>query len=155
MPAPDPKRLRRATVCAAVFDGAGRMLLQRRTDNGQWCLPGGACEVGETVEQTTVREVLEETGREVEVVRLVGLYSDPAYTAITYPDGETVNYVAACFECRLSNPAREADAPPFAPDDETSAVGWFAPDALPEPFLHNHVPRVADAVARRPEAAYR
>ena len=77
MPIPDPKRLRRAVTCAVVFDDRGRVLLHRRTDNGRWALPGGAIEIDQSAEQTVVREVLEETGYIVEVVRLIGIYSDP------------------------------------------------------------------------------
>ena len=50
MPAPDPKRLRRAGACAVVLDDRGRVLLHKRTDNGRWALPGGAIETGETAE---------------------------------------------------------------------------------------------------------
>ena len=77
MPAPDPARLRRSATAAVVFDAQGRILLHRRTDNGKWALPGGAIEIGETADQTVVREVLEETGYEVSVVRLVGATPDP------------------------------------------------------------------------------
>src|SRR5690242_14905771 len=50
-----------------------------RTDNGQWCLPGGGMEPGESIIETCVREVLEETGLHVRIVRLIGIYSSPHY----------------------------------------------------------------------------
>ncbi len=145
MPAPDPKRLRRATACAVTFNAEGRVLLHRRTDNGRWCLPGGAIEAGETAEQSIVREVREETGYDVTVVRLTGVYSHPAQTTITYPNGDVVAYVSLAFECAV------AGGTP-ALSDETSAVDWFDPSALPAPFHATHVERVADAVARSPTA---
>jgi mutator protein MutT len=148
MPAPDPARCRRAATAAVVFDEAGRLLLQRRTDNGLWALPGGTMEIGETADQCIVREVQEETGYEVEVVRLVGIYSDPAHTTITYPDGNTVAYVSALFECRVLR--GEATL-----SDESSAVEWFEPENLPEPFLSGHLPRVKDALTRRTAAFFR
>jgi 8-oxo-dGTP pyrophosphatase MutT (NUDIX family) len=122
MAAPDPKRLRRTAACAIVLDDRGRVLLHRRTDNGRWALPGGAIETGETAHEAVVREVREETGFAVEVLRLVGVYSDPRHTTIAYPDGNVIAYVAVAFECRLvgGSPALS---------DETSAVEWFDPDA--------------------------
>jgi ADP-ribose pyrophosphatase YjhB (NUDIX family) len=60
-------------VSAAVFDGTGRILLVRRTDDQCWCLPCGWAEVRETPQQSIAREVLEETGLEVEVRELVRL----------------------------------------------------------------------------------
>ena len=148
MPAPDPARLRRSTCCAVVFDDRGRILLQRRSDNGNWCLPGGAIERGESAHETVVREVKEETGYDVEVVRLIGFYSDPAHTTIAYPDGNVVNYTAVSFECRVRGGA-------FVPNEESTAAQFFPPDALPQPFFPNHVPRVQDALARQAAAFFR
>ncbi len=148
MPAPDPRRLRRTGCCAVVFDELGRILLHRRTDNGLWGLPGGSIETGETAEQTCVREVKEETGYDVAVTRLIGIYSHPSTTTITYPDGNVVAYVAVSFECRLlgGEPAL---------NDESSAIEWFNPRELPQPFLPNHAVRVADALLHQVAAFYR
>jgi ADP-ribose pyrophosphatase YjhB (NUDIX family) len=148
MPAPDPARIRRTATTAVVFDSAGRLLLQRRTDNGNWALPGGTMEIGERADECIVREVQEETGYEVEVVRLVGIYSDPVHTTMTYPDGNTVAYVSALFECRVLGGEPKLS-------EETSAVNWFDPTALPTPFQPGHVPRVQDALARRKAAFFR
>lgn len=148
MPKPDPATLRRSATAAAVFDAQGRILLHQRSDNGKWALPGGAIEVGETADQAVVREVREETGYEVRVVKLVGVYSDPRHTTITYPEGDTVSYVSVLFECAVTGGAS-------ALSDESTAVDWFPPDALPEPFHAGHIPRVQDAVARRERAFYR
>jgi 8-oxo-dGTP pyrophosphatase MutT (NUDIX family) len=148
MPAPDPARTRRAATAAVVFDSAGRLLLHRRTDNGLWALPGGTMEVGERADECIVREVREETGYDVEVVRLIGVYSDPAHTTITYPDGNTVAYVSILFECRpIGGKATLSD--------ESSAVEWFDPHHLPTPFLPGHRPRVQDALAHQTAAFYR
>jgi 8-oxo-dGTP diphosphatase len=68
------------TVDAWVRDRRGRILLVRRGGppfRGSWALPGGFCEVGETTEECCAREVEEETGVQVRVGRLLGVYSDP------------------------------------------------------------------------------
>lgn len=57
---------------------------RRRRDNDLWTVPGGGHEIGETIEQTAISEVREETGLEVTITGLVGVYTDPhhviAYT---------------------------------------------------------------------------
>jgi len=70
------------------------ILLERRSDNGMWGLPGGGVEPGETVMQTAVREVKEETGLDISVTGLLGIYSDPADGRIvTYPDNGDVAHL--------------------------------------------------------------
>jgi 8-oxo-dGTP pyrophosphatase MutT (NUDIX family) len=70
----------RISACAAIFDPTHtKVLLTCRTDNGQWCLPGGGMEPGESLIETCVREVLEETGLHVRIARLIGIYSSPYY----------------------------------------------------------------------------
>jgi ADP-ribose pyrophosphatase YjhB (NUDIX family) len=60
---------------AAIFDDQGRILLMLRTDNRRWCIPGGMQDVGESPEQCAVREAHEETGLEVNVLELVGVFT--------------------------------------------------------------------------------
>ncbi|MGW0433689.1 NUDIX domain-containing protein [Micromonospora sp. NPDC003197] len=72
---------------ALVTDEAGRVLMQRRTDSGNWSLPGGIMEIGETLQQCVVREVKEETGLDIEITGLLGIYTDPNHV-IAYSDGE-------------------------------------------------------------------
>lgn len=148
MPAPDPSRIRRTGADAAVFDEQGRVLLQCRSDFKVWGLPGGSVEVGEKVEQAVRREVKEETGYDVEVVRLVGVYSDPAFTTTRYPSGDVVHYVSLLFECRVTGGRLRTDS-----EGESTALAFFPPDALPADLLREHAPRIADAAARR-EAAF-
>ena len=81
----------RASVSAVIFDRRGRLLLQQRSDGGQWGLPGGSVEIGESVTDAVRREVNEETGLNVAVKRMVGVYSDPALQVVRYPDGTTMN----------------------------------------------------------------
>ena len=96
--APTPNRLIPA-ASAVVVDIQGRFLLAWRRDNDLWTIPGGAMEPGEFIADTAVREVKEETGLDVEVVSLVGVYSDPRHV-IEYADGEVRQQFSVCFACR-------------------------------------------------------
>ena len=72
---------------AAVFDeNHERILLIRRADNGKWAVPGGYMEAGENFSEACVREVYEETGLQVEVNRLISIYTHP-HILLEYPDG--------------------------------------------------------------------
>ena len=85
--------------------GSRELLLMQRSDNGHWCLPGGHVEPGESVPRRRAREVREETGFEVELGRLVGVYSDPGFRWCSRADGRRVHYVNLCFEAlRVGQP---------------------------------------------------
>jgi 8-oxo-dGTP pyrophosphatase MutT (NUDIX family) len=71
-----------------VTSPEGHILLQRRRDTGQWALPGGVQELGETPSQCAIRECEEETGVHTKVVGLLGVYSDPAHLVEYTSDGE-------------------------------------------------------------------
>jgi ADP-ribose pyrophosphatase YjhB (NUDIX family)/ubiquinone/menaquinone biosynthesis C-methylase UbiE len=118
---------------AAVFDEAGRLLLVRREDNGYWSLPGGHLDYGETLAQTATREIREETGLDVRIERLSGIYSAP------YPDGFTINgvnqMVVATFIGRVAGGALRLSP-------EITDAAFFPPDALPEPIMPTHVRRI-------------
>src|SRR5437879_1098524 len=86
-------------VTAFVRNESGRVLMIRRTDNDLYAIPGGAQEIGETISQTVVREVHEETGIDVEVTGLIGIYSDPAHV-IAFSDGEIRQEFSICFRAR-------------------------------------------------------
>jgi ADP-ribose pyrophosphatase YjhB (NUDIX family) len=85
---------------AVVMDDEGRILLQRRSDSGNWALPGGAMDIGETFAESVVREVKEETGFDVRIERIVGIYSDPAHV-FAYDDGEVRQEFNICLACKI------------------------------------------------------
>ncbi len=126
--------------CAVIFDGDGKVLLERRSDNGFWGLPGGAVEIGESVEQAIKREVMEETALVVEVKRLVGVYSDPLrYNISFYPDGNVTHWVTVVFQCvRVDGEVRMSD--------ESTDIGYFDVESLPENTLPSHSLRISDAL---------
>lgn len=125
--APRPNSLVPASGVLAV-DGDGRLLLQRRRDTGQWAIPMGKQEFGETVAQCAIRETLEETGVTVEVTGILGVYSDPGHI-VAYTDGE----VRQEYEVILTG--RPVSGEP-AVNDEASDVAWFTPDELKGLDIH-------------------
>ncbi len=67
------------TVDVAITDGKRIVLVRRGHEpyKGSWCLPGGFVEYGETVEESAIREVMEETGMQIELQEILGVYSSP------------------------------------------------------------------------------
>ena len=124
----------------AVIERDGLVLLARRRDIGWWNLPGGGVEPGESVTEGLQREMREEIGVEVEVMRLAGVYSKPQKSE-----------VVLVFLCRL--PADQEQT--LHTTDEVSELGWFAPAALPADLLPKHRQRVEDALAGQREAVLR
>ncbi len=124
---------------AVIFDQSRqKILLTRRTDNGRWCLPGGRMDPGESVTETCIREVLEETGLEVKVKHLIGVYSSPDYL-LEYADGERCHVVALNFEV-------EAIGGTLGISNETTEYGYFSQDEISNMDLMEHnVPRIKDA----------
>ncbi len=88
------------SVTAIVTDAEGRLLLVHKTDNDLWALPGGGHDAGESISDTVVREVKEETGLDVEVTGVVGLYTNPRHV-MAYDDGEVRQQFSICFTTRL------------------------------------------------------
>ena len=134
-------------AAAIIRDDRGWVLLIRRGDGRGWSLPGGIMEPGERIVDCAVREAWEETGLEVEPVRLVGIYSDPAFTHVTFPNGYQAHFVSATFVCRVVGGRLRADG------DESLEVAYLAPYSLPEVVVCDHAIRIQDALSGR-EAAF-
>ncbi len=127
----------RIGVFALILDDQGRILLGRRRDIDWWNLPGGGMEKGETVDEALYREVLEETGLEVEVERLVGVYSKPQKQE-----------VVLTFRCRIIGGTLQ-------PTEEIRESRFFLPNALPGNTLPKHRQRVEDAMLNQQSAVIR
>ncbi len=97
--APKPNSLVPA-ASAIVTDKHGNILLERRSDNNLWALPGGVMELGESISQTIIREVKEETGLDIAIDYVVGIYSDPNHI-IAFSDGEVRQEFSICFACKI------------------------------------------------------
>jgi 8-oxo-dGTP pyrophosphatase MutT (NUDIX family) len=118
------------TAFAAVRDDHGRVLLVRRRDSGNWELPGGRVELGETASTAAEREVVEESGIAIKVTRLAGVYTDPGHVMV-YPDtGEPRQEFAVCFH------ALPVDGRPHPDHDETCGAAWIDPDRLDKMPIH-------------------
>jgi 8-oxo-dGTP pyrophosphatase MutT (NUDIX family) len=125
--APKPNSLVPACGVLAV-DDQGRVLLQRRRDTGQWAIPMGKQELGETPTQCAVRETEEETGVLVEVTGLLGVYSDPGHI-VAYTDGEIRQ------EWEMIMLGRPVAGTPAA-NDEASDARWVAVADLESMDIH-------------------
>lgn len=130
---------------AVIFDNTRqKVLLTRRMDNGRWCLPGGQMEAGESVMEACAREVREETGLQVHIVRLTGVYSNP-HRLVEYADGNRYHVVALNFEA-------EAIAGDLTLSDETTEFGYFSPAEIAQmDIMDPHVERLVDAFAAHSE----
>ncbi|MBV9449075.1 MAG: NUDIX domain-containing protein [Streptosporangiaceae bacterium] len=125
--APKPNSLVPACGVLAVNEH-GRVLLQRRRDTGQWAIPMGKQELGETPSQCAIRETLEETGVLTELTGILGVYSDPGHI-VAYTDGEVRQ------EWELIFLGRPVGGAPTA-NDEASDVRWVAPEGLEGLDIH-------------------
>jgi 8-oxo-dGTP diphosphatase len=116
------------SVAGVVVRDDGRVLVVQRRDNGHWEPPGGVLELAETFEEGVRREVAEETGVQVEVERLTGVYKNVKR-----------GIVALVFRCRPA--AGEATA-----TDESRRVAWFTPDEVRQHIAPAYAIRVLDAL---------
>jgi len=120
------------SVAGVVVDSADRVLVIRRQDNGEWQAPGGVLELEESFEDGVRREVAEETGIDVEVERLSGVYKNLSR-----------GIVALVFRCR----PRTLTA---ITTDEASEVRWMTLDEVRANMSPAFAIRVLDAFQVRP-----
>ena len=128
--APKANRLVPA-ASAVVTDPNGLILLQKRRDNDLWALPGGGMEIGETIAETAVREVKEETGYDVRTLYVIGVYSEPRHV-FEYDDGEVRQEFSVCLACELVG----GD---LTVSDESHEVAWFSPEEISTLNMHERI----------------
>ncbi|WP_433759400.1 NUDIX domain-containing protein [Nocardia sp. CA-135398] len=116
---------------ALVADERGAILMQRRSDSGNWSLPGGVMEIGETLEQCVVRETKEESGLDIEITGLLDIYTDPEHI-IAYADGEVRQEFNITFYGRVVGGR-------ITVSDESTEVRFLAQDELADVPVHETV----------------
>jgi ADP-ribose pyrophosphatase YjhB (NUDIX family) len=127
----------------AVVEDDGKILLIHKTDNDLWALPGGGHDPGESIRDTVVREVREETGYDVDVIGIVGTYTNPRHV-MAYDDGEVRQQFSICFIARLLGGHA-------ATSSESKAVEWIQPAAIDELPMHPSMrTRIQHYLDRRP-----
>jgi 8-oxo-dGTP pyrophosphatase MutT (NUDIX family) len=112
-----------------VVNSQGQILLIRRTDNGNWAVPGGGMDPGESITDTAVRETLEETGITCEITGLVGIYTSPRHV-IRYTSNDEVRQ-----EFSIVFTARPVGGE-LRPSNESAEPQWVYPASLTGLQMH-------------------
>jgi D-glycero-alpha-D-manno-heptose 1-phosphate guanylyltransferase len=112
-------------TCAIIFNEAGKVLMERRSDCGWWGLPGGRLVAGESVSQGAVREARDRTGLDIEITDFLGVFSDPRRRTVRYPDNGNLRHLVD--SAVLARPTGGA----LSASPESIGVEWFAPKSLP------------------------
>lgn len=128
---------------ALITDTEGRILLQRRTDSGNWSLPGGTMELGETLGNTVIREVHEETGLHITLTGILGIYTNPHHI-IAYTDGEIRQEFVIVFIAQPTGGHLRLS-------DESTDLRYIHPNELANLPIHESVRlRISHWTAQRP-----
>lgn len=127
------------TSGAVVFNAdRTKVLLTQRSDNGRWALPAGMMEAGENAADCCVREVREETGLDVRITKLVGVYTS-GDRVFEYADGNRYHYVFFLFEA-------EVISGELSLSDETTGVGFYTEDDIAQmDVMPHYLEHIADA----------
>lgn len=116
------------SVVAIVQDDQGRVLMIHKSDNDKWALPGGGHEPGESISDSVVREVKEETGYDVEVEALTGIYTNPNHV-MAYDDGEVRQQFSIAFRAKLIGGSPRTSR-------ESSEVRWLTISEIEQLDVH-------------------
>ena len=121
---------------AIIANDKGEILLQKRSDKEDvWGLPGGAVEVGESIKETAIRELKEETGLDIQVDYLIGVYSK-YFTE--YPNGDKAQSICYLFKGNVVNGVLSCD------NAETFDLRFFDRNRIPKLFLQQHTDMLND-----------
>ena len=125
--APKPNVPLHPGVSAVILNESGQALIMKRSHSDYWCLSGGRIDQAESAQECCVREILEETGLIVEIVRLISSNTDP-HSVVHYPDGNVHRSFVLCFEVKIV-------AGELTTSDESSGFDWIGPDQLDKYLL--------------------
>lgn len=120
-----------------IFNENGEVLLQKRADCNKWGFPGGAVELGETPEMAAKREVKEETGLDIEVNKLIGIYTD---SDVVCANGDKVHSICIGYEMSVVGGELICD------ENETLELKYFSLDNMPELFCKQHEELLRDVI---------
>lgn len=112
-----------------IFNENGEVLLQKRADCNKWGFPGGAIELGETPEMAAIREVKEETGLDVDINKLIGIYTDSDVVCV---NGDKVHSICIGYEMSIVGGDLVCDK------EETLELNFFSLNDMPELFCKQH-----------------
>jgi ADP-ribose pyrophosphatase YjhB (NUDIX family) len=127
------------SVTVIARDEQGRVLLVRHADTGHWVAPGGSIDPGERPREAALREMREETGLEVELDAIVGVFGGPEFE-VRYENGDRCAYVMAVYEARVTGGTPRPDG------EETVAFRWVPESEWPHldvpPWMRVVMPEV-------------
>jgi 8-oxo-dGTP diphosphatase len=135
------------SVMGIIYDAQSRVLLVRQTADSRWSTPGGVLEPDETPATAVVREVKEETGLEVRIVRLLGVFGGPDFV-VQYPNGDRSQYLSAIFECEVFGGSLVPDG------DETDQLTFAGPAELAQMDCQPWMKHVMPLLWQRGTAAF-
>ena len=123
-----------------IYNEQNDILLQKRGDRNEWGFPGGAMELGESIEETAKREIFEETGLVVKVEHLIGVYSK---YIVEYPNGDNAQSITYCFQCKPIGGELKTDG------IETLDLRFFTMNQIPPLFTKSHEDALEDWLSKR------
>lgn len=128
-----------------VVNDQDEILMIRRTDNGNWAVPGGGMDVGESMTDAAIRETREETGIKCEITGLVGIYTNPRHVILYTSNGEVRQEFSIAFTARPVGGE-------LRPSSETSEPRWVSTTAIPDLQMHPSMrQRIEHYLGKRPE----
>ncbi|WP_432945850.1 NUDIX domain-containing protein [Kribbella sp. CA-253562] len=135
------------SVNVVIENEAGEVLVIQRSDNGNWAVPGGAIDLGESMTQAAIRETREETGIECEITGLIGIYTDPKHIILYTSNGE------ARQEFSILLKGRALSGTP-TPSDESTKVEWVDTSRLDSLQMDRSMQMRIEHYLRRSDTPY-